>query len=51
MNFIYNFLGLAFLMSLFWGYGGFNILESAALTVVSFGITIVGFIRSESRAN
>lgn len=51
MNVVYNFLGLAFLMILFWGYGRFSVLAALILTVISFGVSVVGFVRSESRVN
>lgn len=45
------FLSLVFLMILFWGYGGFSVLAALILTVLSFGVSIMGFVRSESRVN
>lgn len=48
MGFLYNLVAFAFLTLLFYGYGEFNILASLFLTVVSFGVSVVGFIKGQT---
>lgn len=48
MGFLYNLTALAFLMLLFYGYGGFDILSSLLLTIVSFAASVVGFIKGQT---
>jgi hypothetical protein len=47
MDKIYLLFSFSFLAVLFYGYGGFDPVMSLGLTAVSFGASVVGFIRDE----